>query len=194
MSTNPLAFAAPAAECPSISLDFATAAAPEGVVRVKKMREEALPPAALIDGSGQATTDPNVLYSDPRGSILPFGGHKGYALSLMVEILACGLGRAGERLTTASVSQSRFGAFAVAIDIARYVPAADFRTEVDAVIRHVKSSPPAPGFSEVFTPGEPEARSEERLRREGIRLDDALWTKIQAVAADLRVDLPDQPA
>ncbi len=188
LSTNPLAFAAPAQECTPISLDYATAAAPEGVVRLKKMRGEKAAPRTLIDAEGNPSDDPNVLYANPRGSILPFGGHKGYALSLMVEVLACLLGRCGERLTVASVSQSRFGAFALAIDVGRFAPADEFRREVDTLIRHAKSSPSAAGFDEVLTPGEPEARQEARLLAEGIQLEDETWGRIRDVAAELGVE------
>ncbi|MBM3738546.1 MAG: Ldh family oxidoreductase [Acidobacteria bacterium] len=189
LSTNPLAFAAPAAECTPISIDYATSAVPEGVVRLKKLRGEKTPPRTLIDADGHPTDDPSVLYASPRGSILPFGGHKGYALSLMVEILACLLGRSGERLAVASVNQSRFGAFAMAIDVSRFAPADEFRKEVDSLIRHVKSSPPAPGFEEVLTPGEPEARQEQKLQAEGIPLEDETWSRIREVAAELSVEI-----
>ncbi len=71
-------------------LDFSTSATAEGKVRVKKNCRAILSPGWLLDSEGQPTTDPNSLYGNPPGSILPMGGeqaYKGFGLGLMIEIL-----------------------------------------------------------------------------------------------------------
>ena len=91
LSTNPLAIGVPNGESPLI-LDFSTSVTAEGKVRVKQIAGEACPPGWLIDSDGQPTTNPNALYAEPPGSILPVGGpqaYKGFGLGLMIDIL-CG--------------------------------------------------------------------------------------------------------
>ena len=62
-----------------------------GKVRVARNEGKPLAEGIAIDPAGRPTRDPQVMYSEPRGALLPFGGHKGAALSLMVEVLASGL-------------------------------------------------------------------------------------------------------
>ena len=95
LSTNPFAFACPTGSAVPISFDVATTVAAEGKVRLKRNRKEQTPPGWLIDADGKPTTDPNALYGTPEGSILPVGGHKGYSLALMVEVLGGIMARAG---------------------------------------------------------------------------------------------------
>lgn len=87
LSTNPIAFACPAGSAPPISFDIATTVAAEGKVRVKRNRKEQMPLGWVLDAEGRPTGDPNALYGNPPGTILPAGGHKGYCLALMIEVL-----------------------------------------------------------------------------------------------------------
>jgi uncharacterized oxidoreductase len=88
LSTNPLAIGVPFGDAPLV-LDFSTSATAEGKVRVKKIAGQQCPEGWLIDNEGRPTTDPNTLYGNPPGSILPMGGsqgYKGFGLGLMIEI------------------------------------------------------------------------------------------------------------
>lgn len=87
--TNPIAFAAPCAGAAPIVFDMATSAMAHGDVQLAARAGEQLPPGVGVDANGQPTTDPKAILDG--GALLPFGGHKGSALSMMVELLAAGL-------------------------------------------------------------------------------------------------------
>ena len=141
LSTNPFAFACPTGSAVPISFDVATTVAAEGKVRLKRNRKEQTPPGWLIDADGKPTTDPNALYGTPEGSILPVGGHKGYSLALMVEVLGGIMARAGHSRENPGPVMN--GIFMVVVDIARFVSPQHFRSEVDDLIRYLKTSPVA---------------------------------------------------
>jgi uncharacterized oxidoreductase len=188
LSTNPFAFACPTGSAVPISFDVATTVAAEGKVRVKRNRKEQTPPGWLIDADGKPTTDPNALYGKPEGSILPVGGHKGYSLALMVEVLGGIMARAGHSRENPGPVMN--GIFMVVVDIARFVSPQNFRSEVDDLIRYLKTSPVAPGASEIMYPGEPEARAEAERRQKGIFVEEETWGQIAQAARDLGVAVP----
>ncbi len=188
LSTNPFAFACPTGSAVPISFDVATTVAAEGKVRVKRNRKEQTPPGWLIDADGKPTTDPNALYGKPEGSILPVGGHKGYSLALMVEVLGGIMARAGHSRENPGPVMN--GIFMVVVDIARFVSPQNFRSEVDDLIRYLKPSPVAPGASEIMYPGEPEARAEAERRQKGIFVEEETWGQIAQAARDLGVAVP----
>src|SRR5207247_5720352 len=87
LGTNPHAIGIPGAAGPAMVLDFATSVVAEGKMRVKKNRKQQAPLGWFIDAEGRPATDPEIFYGDPVGSLLTAGEHKGYGLSLAVEIL-----------------------------------------------------------------------------------------------------------
>jgi uncharacterized oxidoreductase len=188
LSTNPIAFACPTRNATPISFDIATTVAAEGKVRVKRNRKERLPLGWVLDAEGQPTTDPNALYGNPPGTILPAGGHKGYCLALMIEILAGIMAHGG--YSTEHPGPILNGVFMFVVDIARFVPATTFRTQVDDLVRYLKTCPTAPGVDRILTPGEPEMLTEAERRRSGIFVEDETWGQIEAVARELGVPIP----
>ncbi|SFV07612.1 MULTISPECIES: Ldh family oxidoreductase [Pseudomonas] len=87
--TNPIAFAAPRADGPPLVFDLATSAIAHGDVQIAARKGERLPLGMGVDSLGQPTQDPKAILEG--GALLPFGGHKGSALSMMVELLAAAL-------------------------------------------------------------------------------------------------------
>jgi len=87
--TNPIAFAAPRAGGQPIVFDLATSAIANGDVQIAAREGRMLPAGMGVDRSGQPTEDPKAILDG--GALLPFGGYKGSALSMMVELLAAGL-------------------------------------------------------------------------------------------------------
>ncbi|WP_460418978.1 Ldh family oxidoreductase [Pseudomonas sp. microsymbiont 2] len=87
--TNPIAFAAPCAGHDPIVFDMATSAMAHGDVQIAAQAGEQLPPGMGVDAAGQPSTEPKAILEG--GALLPFGGHKGSALSMMVELLAAAL-------------------------------------------------------------------------------------------------------
>jgi hydroxycarboxylate dehydrogenase B len=190
LATNPISIAFPTGGSVPFLLDMATSIVAEGKVRVKRHRGEQVPDGWLLDHQGHPTTDPNALYQDPRGAILPLGGsagHKGYGLAMVVEILGGIVARAGY----ARPGAMRFsnGTFIIVIDISAFVDPSEGRAEIDDLLRYVKSAPKAPGMEAILYPGEPEDQERQRREREGIPLDDETWQHITAVAHDLGISV-----
>ncbi len=184
LSTSPLSFAIPAGQEKSIVGDFATSVSSEGKIRVKLNRGEKLPGGWILDVHGRATKDPAELYRG--GTILPFGQHKGYALNLLVEAL-------GGALTGGGVADEFSGAngvFAQAVNVSFFVPINEFKANIDKLIRKMKKSFPAEGFSQILLPGEPEfLETEERLKN-GIMIDEKTWEQILGGAGRYGVSPP----
>jgi uncharacterized oxidoreductase len=119
------------------------------------------------------------MYRDPRGALLPFGGHKGYALALVTELLAGGLSGG----PTIQPGNARMGGtinnmFSVLIDPTRLAGADWLRREIDGFIDYVKASPPANSAEPVLVPGEPERLAREDRARTGIYVDATTWEEI----------------
>ena len=146
-----------------------------------------------MDHDGRPTTDPDSFRATPKGAILPLGGiasHKGYGMSLMVELLAGTL--SGQGCCVGESEMVSNGMLLAVHRIDHFIDPEDYYREVEALIRYVRSSPPAPGFKEILLPGEPELRSARRREADGIDLDDKTWSLI---GADLeRFGLPVPPA
>ena len=187
---TPLAFSAPSGLDWHILVDITASVMPEGKLRDYFYREAALPPDVIIDAAGQPTRNVKDFYGPPRGGILPLGaaaGHKGYALGVMIEMLAGGLTGAGY-VSDESESFGNGALFQV-MNIAAFEDVDDFKRRTRGLIAHVKSSRPRPGFSEVLFPGEPEYRSALQRKRDGIELPEALWADLAALADELGIDL-----
>ncbi|MBI2194558.1 MAG: Ldh family oxidoreductase [Planctomycetes bacterium] len=191
LATNPICFAAPWKEDGVFLLDLTTSIAPEGKVRVKLNRGERLPEGWILDAAGQPSTDPRDLYGPPPGALLPLGGsmgHKGFALSLMVEILGgilTGTGTVGPEKP-----QVGNGIFALVLDIETFLPRSEFQPQLQALIDYMKSCPTRPGFQEVLVPGEPEFRTLRHRRAHGIPVEEETWRQICTLAAELGVTPP----
>lgn len=177
--TNPLSFGIPAGAQSPVVADFATSTIALGKVNEARVKGNQLPPGCILDSTGKPTTNPADYYKG--GTLLPFGGHKGYGLAVVAELL-------GEAFTGAdacSDDQGRGGPYMLAgnvfivLDSGLFRPMQEYGTATDAIIQRIKAVPPAPGFSEVLLPGEPEQRSKARRRQEGIGMPENSWETIR---------------
>ncbi|OGL05690.1 MAG: hypothetical protein A3H48_01530 [Candidatus Rokubacteria bacterium RIFCSPLOWO2_02_FULL_71_18] len=187
LGTNPHAIAIPGpGGTVAMSHDFATSVWAEGKLRVKFNRGEAAPPGVMLNGRGEPSTDPKEYYTEPPGSLLTAGGHKGYGLSLAVEILAGILSGTG----AASAERGPFanGTLMLCLDPGRFLAPGDFHAQVADLLGYARSAPLAAGAKEILVPGEPEARTERERRARGVPLDDETWRQIRACAAEAGVD------
>jgi hydroxycarboxylate dehydrogenase B len=181
LSTNPFSLAAPSGGDFPLVLDVATSIAPEGKVRALQAAGQQLPAGWVIRHDGQPTTDPADLYGPPRGAILPMGGHKGFGLSMLIDALAGGLSGAGCCTDPGAPMDGRTdGVLFVAIRPNAFLPPEQFLQQVEALIAHVKSSPPAPGVTEVLAPGEREFCLRAARDREGVFIDDEIWNVVSS--------------
>jgi len=182
LATNPIAFAFPTKAEPIVA-DFSTSVIPEGVVR--RLRDVGLPApvGALQDAAGRATTDPRVLYADPPGTILPLGGsqsgHKGFALALLVEVLATLL--AEEETADATRYGNNLALIAIAVD-------AGFAARAQRLAEYVLSAAPAEEGKPVLMPGDPERRFAEE--HTGVRVDRPTWTALVEEARARGISIP----
>jgi len=182
--TNPVCIAVPGTETtPPIMLDMATSKIALGKARVAMSKGEALDPGLVIDNQGRPSTDPSVMYDDPRGSLLPFGDHKGSGLALMCELLAGGLSGGGTIQPDNPRQESIVNnMFALLVDPERLVDIDWLRAEIDATVAYVKSARPADPEQPVVVAGDPErARSIERMA-DGVEINDEAWQELVEAA------------
>lgn len=184
LGTNPIAFSFPNAAGHPISLDFATAATAAGKVRVADAKGEQLPPGALLTADGRPTTDPGEWAKG--GVMLPFAGHKGYALAVMVDLFSGPLAGA-DAWDMPDGRRTGVLIFAIAVDAFR--PRAEYDASLASVTERLTSVPPADGFDRVRLPGEPEEEARVDRREHGIDIPDPTWQRIVDLAAELEVDL-----
>ena len=183
LGTNPLCIAMPSNLEGPLFLDMATSAVAGGKVGVALARGASIPEGWILDKDGNPTTDPADL--GRGGAVLPLGGpqgHKGYGLSVMVEILSgilTGLGFGHD-----PSGRHNDGCFMAAFSVEAFRPLEQFREEVTEFAHYLKSSPPAPGFDQVYYPGELEHLRTNKLLEEGITVEDATWERLNGLAQE----------
>ncbi|MCF1594821.1 Ldh family oxidoreductase [Streptomyces muensis] len=191
IGTNPWSIAAPGGRHGTVVMDIANTAAARGKIYHAKERGEPIPEGWAADADGVPTTDPRRAI---EGLILPMAGHKGYAISFMFDVLAGVL--TGSAFGSSVVGpyrptgRSGVGHLLICVDIRSMADPAEFEERMEALIEETKSTPTAPGTAEILVPGEPEIRTAERLRTEGITLVDDTWAALVRVAAETAVPLP----
>ncbi len=184
LGTNPIAIAFPGREEPPIVIDLATSAVAYGKIEMAKRRGEAIPRGWALDRDGRETTDPQGMIDGgalaPLGSFREMGGHKGYALAAMVDILCCALSGANwgpfappfalrQEIPARSVGQG-IGHFFGAMRIDGFIEVDEFKRQVDDWIRTFRATKPQPGTPGVLIPGDPERAAEAERRQHGIPL------------------------
>ena len=183
LSTNPLACAVPIEGQDPIVLDMSTSVVASGKIRVKQHQEEAVPHGWLIDVEGESTTDADDFYGVPPAAILPFGGavsaHKGFGLSVIVDILAGALTGAG--CSQGEDARVGNGLFVLVINVASFREFPGFSAEIERFIGYLKSAKRAAGVDAIRMPGERGWAEQRKREREGIPIDAATWQQIQAL-------------
>ncbi len=177
LSVNPFAWGIPASGT-DIMVDISPTVVAGGKVNVKALRDEPLPIGWVIDSEGNDMTD---AADFARGSLLPMGGHKGFALGVVMDVLAGALSGGGT--SQANPPDWHNATLIVAINPTAFVPPDVFATEVADLLDYVRSSRLRPGFSEILIPGEPEQREMARRRREGIFVSERAWSQLSALRA-----------
>jgi LDH2 family malate/lactate/ureidoglycolate dehydrogenase len=184
LGTNPIAVAFPGKQEPPIVIDVATSAVAFGKIEIARRNGDVIPTGWGIDSRGRATTDPNDIVAGgallPLGSDRERGGHKGYALAIMVDMLSCVLSGANwgpfappfalrQESPTRSVGKG-IGHFFGAMRIDGFIDADQFKSQVDDYIRVFRATKPAPGTKGPLIPGDPEREAEQVRRQTGVPL------------------------
>ena len=182
LSTNPIACAVPIEGQDPIVLDMSTSVVASGKIRVKQHQNEAVPDGWLIDAEGASTANADDFYDTPSAAILPFGGiaaHKGFGLSVIVDILSGALTGAGcSRNEDARVGN---GLFVLVINVASFRKFPGFSAEIERFIGYLKSAKRVAGFDPIRMPGERGWETQRKRERDGIPIDAETWTQIQAL-------------
>ena len=183
LSTNPIACAVPIEGQDPILLDMSTSVVASGKLRVKQHQNEALPHGWLINAQGESTTNADDFYGVPPAALLPFGGavseHKGYGLSIIVDILSGALTGAGcSQDEDARVGN---GLFVLVINVASFRGFPGFSAEIERFVRYLKSAKRAAGVDAIRVPGERGWEEQRKREQEGIPIDTETWTQIQGL-------------
>jgi ureidoglycolate dehydrogenase (NAD+) len=183
----PIAIGVPAKTHRPLLLDMATSVAAGGKVMLARDKGIAMPEGWAIDVEGHPTTDPNRV-----GALLPTGAYKGSGLAIMFESLSgimVGNPLLGPVLSGGQRPNAQNSVVA-AIDISIFTDVEGYKADVDTLIEGLKALPPADGFDEVLVPGEPEDRTYEQRKRDGIPLPHGTVRNLQEVAARLGIEMP----
>lgn len=172
-----------------ILFDSATTVMSTGEMDLRKERGEHLPDGVLFDSRGEATHDPAEWMT---GLLVPIGGHRGYGLSLMLEILT-GVLAGGARVAPNVGHPFEYSApqgvslIMMAIDPEISMPFADFIDRVDQLIDRVHTSRRAAGVDRIYIPGERGCLTAQERARDGIPISAGRAAKLRALAQELGV-------
>ncbi|MAW61903.1 MAG: malate dehydrogenase [Planctomycetes bacterium] len=184
LGTNPISIAFPGMEEPPIVIDMASSAVAYGKIEIAKRRGEPIPSGWAIDAAGNDTQDPQAMIDggalSPLGSFREMGGHKGYCLAAMVDVLCCVLSGANwgpwappfalrQEIPERSVGKG-IGHFFGAMSIEAFLEVDEFKRQIDDWIRTMRATKPQPGTPGVVIPGDPEREAEQVRAEQGIPL------------------------
>lgn len=195
--TNPIAFGAPTDEdCPFL-FDAATSVIPRGKLEVLSRAEKATPAGWVGDPEGNPATDTNAILKGLNAGaygLLPlggqgetFGGHKGYGLAILVEILCAAL-QGGAFLTDlasyapdGTARKQNMGHFFMAIDVETFTPLESFKRRTGGILRALRASERLPDVARIYTAGEKEWLREKTMCKQGIPINENLQHDLRAV-------------
>ncbi len=186
----PLAVGVPTDKADPIILDAALGMSSRGKILYYAEKGLELPQGWLVDADGNPTTDPNWI--NKGGWILPIGGHKGWGLILICEILSGLLtgGAFGRELTNLyddAATPQRNGHFVIAINVESFISTDSFKQRIDKYICEMKSSDLAPGVDEILMPGELEARRRRQQLSKGISLNRKVVDNVISLGKELGI-------
>ena len=199
--TNPIAFAAPADKERGFVLDMATTVVTRGKIEVYNRLDKELPSGWAVDKTGQPATDAQSILTDmfhrAGGGIMPlggsselFGGHKGYGLAIMVDILCAALCGApfGPGVADTETSSGRVSHFFGAIRIGMFRDPVAFRQDMDCMLRSLRECPVADGAERVYFAGLKEFENEDASRRLGVQLLKQTYDQVCEIGHDYSLD------
>ncbi|MBE3581924.1 MAG: Ldh family oxidoreductase [Thermoanaerobacteraceae bacterium] len=189
MGTNPLSVAVPAKGRLPIVFDMATSIVARGKIILAAQKGESIPEGWAMDAEGRITTDAEKAL---EGAVLPFGGAKGSAIAILIDVFAGILTGAafgphiGDLYRNLEGRQNLGHVFA-AVDPGVFGDTDEFKNRIAQMIDEIKGLPPAYGVEEVLLPGEIEFRTAERRRREGIPLEPEVEEMLRGLGREFGV-------
>ena len=195
IGTNPISFAVPGVgDEPIICLDMGMGQVTLNSVRDAAKRGRALPEGVAADKTGTPTTDPAKALDG--GFLLPFGGHKGFGLAVLVEVLAgvltgSAIGREVGSLFVDYDRPQNTGHFVLALDAASFLPANLFASRREYLAKWIKESPRGPNAGPALLPGEREQQTRRERLAKGIPLVPETAADLVKAGRELGVDPPE---
>ncbi|WP_104176949.1 Ldh family oxidoreductase [Cryobacterium sp. Y50] len=189
VGANPWSIATPGGSHTPVVLDISNTSVARGKIYSALQKKQGIPLGWAIDQDGQPTTDPQ---SALDGIMLPVGEHKGYGISFMMDILSGVL--TGSSYATGVTGpyiadqKSGCGHLVIALKIDTMVGDAVFGAGIDDLIESTKAVPLAHGVSEIYYPGEIEARAEEAAQTSGVALPEKTLADLRDLAASAGVE------
>jgi len=207
LGTNPIAFGAPTDEEFPFLYDAATSIIQRGKIEVLAREGRMAQHGWVVDENGNSKNHPGEILDDltsGHAALLPlggegetYGGHKGYGLSTIVEILSACLQSGAFLLSLSGVDEngnpSRFkvGHFFMAINIENFIPLEEFKQNIGSLLRQLRAAKKSPGHTRIFTAGEKEFLVEKRVRSEGVPINENLRKDLIHIKEVLNLfDLP----
>lgn len=201
LGTNPIAFGAPTDEPFPFLFDAATSITQRGKIEVLNRAEKPTPAGWVINEDGSAATDSAQILKDltyKRAALLPLGGageelggHKGYGLATMVEILSaafqggCFLGALTDMGPDGERQPLRLGHFFLAIDVEHFCPLEEFKRTTGEILRQLRAAKKAPGQERIYTAGEKEYYLAQHVRAVGVPANANLQKDLKVIQEDL---------
>lgn len=181
LGTNPIAFAAPSARGNPFLLDMATSTAAIGKLKLAQRAQSDIPEGWALTRAGEPQRDPALALLDTL--LVPLGGHKGYGLAAMVEVLSCALsGAALTPLRGTPDGQHDVGHFVLALDPAMVRGSrAEFEADVDRMMDALRATPASDPAQPVLVAGDPEYACEAERLSHGIPLPEKLAAQLRDV-------------
>ena len=191
LGTNPVAIGVPAGDEPPLIFDASTSVVARGKIIVAAHGGKSIPEGWAIDPDGYPTTDAQQALA---GAVLPFGGPKGSAISFIIDLF-CGVltGAAfGPQLNTLEnlTAVQNVGHVFAAVRPDLFVARTEFAERMDAILRMLKASAPAPGVGHVLVPGEIELMNEAHNRAHGVHVEEPIAKQLEDLAHQLGVPFP----
>lgn len=189
LGAAPMAAGVPGGELPGYLLDMAMTGIARGKIRLAARHGTPIEPGLALDENGAPTTDAAAAF---EGVCLPFGGHKGAALAMLMDLL-CGVftganfGGAVKSLYFDHSEPQNVGHLILVMRPDLFVPREEFRQRMDTFVARAKASPKAEQFGEIQMPGEPEDRKATLLRADGVALSAEVLSDLDAEADRLGV-------
>jgi ureidoglycolate dehydrogenase (NAD+) len=181
--TNPISYSFPYSKYP-IAFDGATSGAAGMKIELYRMQGKPIPEGWAVDTEGKPTTDPTKV-----GALLPFGGHKGYALMFMVEMFSSVVS-GGLMSRELKHKNSQGGLYVQAIDIKHNRSYKEYSADLDRLVGMIKASATPGSDQKVFLPGEIEFLTSERRKTEGIPVLKENWKSLVRIGTGYGIDLP----
>lgn len=185
IGTNPLSIAVPTGDDKHIILDMATSVVAQGKIIMAAKDDEKIPEGWAITKDGKATTDPHEAL---QGTVLPFGGPKGYGIALLIDVFSGILSGADfgpylHNMWTDFTTPQNVGHVFHVIDISKFTEVETFYDRIGVMRNDIKNLKKADGVEEVFLPGEIEYMRALHAKEEGVSISESTLKDLKELSA-----------